>query len=421
MKVLIISHNPICTYTNIGKTLDSLFQSFDKKELCQLYFYNSLPDKKKSNSYYRITDFEMLYHPFKKNKGMIVEDADINEGFNKNVNNFELYKLGYNKSSLKILMRDLMWRLCGWNSKKLKEWIKREKPTHLFVLPGRFKFIYRIALEISKEFDLPIITYICDDFYFVNNPKRLLDKIYLKKLKKQTKLLLKQTKVLITISKELSESFEKEFNVKATTIMTGTNYHISNKPNEHKIISAIRYFGNISYKRYESLYEIGVALDDINQQCGLNVSLEVYSVEKIQEAVQLFEKTSSIVFKGFESGEAFYNLLLNSPIVVHVESFDPKNIDIVKHSVSTKIADSLSLGNCLFAYGPDCVSSISHLKRNGYPLVATNNSMMKKELARILVDDIYWKECADIALSIANKYHDSQKTSSIFKKIVSEI
>ena len=60
MKVLIISHNPITTYQNMGKTLLSLFCEFDKSELCQLYCYPTIPDISVCESYYRVTDRDIL-------------------------------------------------------------------------------------------------------------------------------------------------------------------------------------------------------------------------------------------------------------------------------------------------------------------------------------------------------------------------
>ena len=36
MKILIISHPSLNTHNNMGKTMLSLFTSFDKEELCQL-------------------------------------------------------------------------------------------------------------------------------------------------------------------------------------------------------------------------------------------------------------------------------------------------------------------------------------------------------------------------------------------------
>ena len=60
MKVLIVSHNPITTYQNMGKTFLSLFSSFKKEELCQLYIYPTIPDIDVCQSYFRITDRDVM-------------------------------------------------------------------------------------------------------------------------------------------------------------------------------------------------------------------------------------------------------------------------------------------------------------------------------------------------------------------------
>ena len=44
----------------MGKTLSSLFSSFEKEELCQLYIYPSVPDLDYCNSFFRITDKDVV-------------------------------------------------------------------------------------------------------------------------------------------------------------------------------------------------------------------------------------------------------------------------------------------------------------------------------------------------------------------------
>ena len=422
MKVLLITHNPISTYTNIGKTLDSLFSSFKREELCQLYTYSSLPDNDKCCSYYQLSDLDVLKGFLRKTKGRVL----LKEQIKTDNSTFETdgarraYKLGKNKTPAKMLLRDLMWACLGWKSEQLYKWITEQKPTHIVVLPGRFKFIYRISLKISKDFDLPIVSYICDDFYFVKTPTGILERLYLSQLRKQIEELLSNTRLLVTICEELTTAFKKIVDVNALTIMTGTNYSIVDKPKEYSEIKVIRYFGNIGYERYQSLYDIGLAIDEINKQQKTDIKLEIYSGEDIHEAQLLFAKTKSIVFKGFIKGNDFLDLFDNSPMVLHVESFNLHYIDVVKHSVSTKIADSLSSGNLLVAYGPDSVSSMKHLMKNKYVAVATNYDGLLNMLSVMLFHENERKRCVLDGLNIAKKYHDSERSSRYFYDCIKE-
>ena len=61
MKVLLLSHNPVTTYNNMGKTFLSLFSAFRPEELCQLFLYPAVPDTACCGSYYRFTDREALH------------------------------------------------------------------------------------------------------------------------------------------------------------------------------------------------------------------------------------------------------------------------------------------------------------------------------------------------------------------------
>lgn len=61
LKVLLISHNPITTYNNMGKTFLSLFSAFKPEELCQFYLYPTVPDTDCCGSYYRFTDRDALH------------------------------------------------------------------------------------------------------------------------------------------------------------------------------------------------------------------------------------------------------------------------------------------------------------------------------------------------------------------------
>ena len=69
MKVLVISHNPFSTYQNMGKSILSLIGGFNKEELSQLYIYPSIPDVEQCNSYYRITDKEVIVSEGRSLKG----------------------------------------------------------------------------------------------------------------------------------------------------------------------------------------------------------------------------------------------------------------------------------------------------------------------------------------------------------------
>ena len=59
-KILVISHNAFSTSNNMGKTLATLFNSFDANEVAQLYFHSYNPDINCCSSWFQMTDFDVI-------------------------------------------------------------------------------------------------------------------------------------------------------------------------------------------------------------------------------------------------------------------------------------------------------------------------------------------------------------------------
>lgn len=424
MKVLIISHLPVATQNNMGKTFLSLFSQFEKRELCQLYIYPALPDVDRCSSYYRVTDKEILASlPLRKKVGGEISPDLISEsqGLYENAEDESLYRNRKNKSPLRRLLRDAMWSVSNWYNSDLKAWLAKEKPTAIFVAPGVAKFLYNIALRISGELRIPIITYICDEYYFVKSPYGFVDKLRLRLLKSKIESLMAHSSCLAVICDELNAEYSNRFNVPAVTLMTGTGYTVADRPRITDAPTEISYFGNIRCNRYISLAEIARELDSINEETGESYKLKIYTSEKDKEILASFDGINSVEFCGFVTGAAFDKAFLGSQLLLHTEAFDEDSIDRVRHSISTKIADSLASGIPLLAYGPACVSSMKHLERHNCAVTATSRDELRMMLLRAFTDKQERIRTAENALSAARACHDSVTTGLILREIAERV
>jgi hypothetical protein len=424
MKVLIISHNPITTYQNMGKTMLSLFSAFDKSELCQLYIYPTVPDIDVCNSYYRVTDRDVLNSYFRFGRvasRVIHEDGVDTDQHNiyeteREANFFKKSK----KSPITLIFRDLMWSFSRWYSATLKKWLAEEKPTCIFLAPGESKFIYNIALKISKELNIDMVTYVCDDYFFVKHTQGIAGRFQLYLLRKKMKKAMQHSIKIVTICDELSEVYHYAFGTETQTVFTGSSFPVAEHSTEPSNASCLTYMGNLTCNRAWPIADIGRALDRLNQKKGTNYKLLLYAPPLKEDTISLFSSITSIVYCGYVVGEAFDRILHNPTILLHVESFDFQSIDRVKHSVSTKIADSLGSGNLFFAYGPDKVASVRHLIRNDCAVVVTN----PEDLDGVL--DTLWQrkdrcEIIERAIATAKEYHSSNRNSLIMRNIFCEI
>lgn len=418
MKTLVISHMPFLSYDAMGKTFCSLFSKFTNNELCQFYIYPSIPDIDKCESCFRITDKDVLHNFLKSDFGKEVTKEEIAHAKSQlfeNSKDENLYRTPANKRSFRMILRDLMWLFSHWYNRSLKAWINREQPSIIFVAPGTAKFIYNIALKISRKFNLPIVTYVCDDYYFVQNNGSILKHIQVSLLKRKIEKLMKHTCEIISICDEIKTNYESNFNVPCTTIMTGSSfkaedsfkYYVEEKHDKNAFV----YLGNVRCNRYKSLVEIGQALEIINSLNKSEYKLKIYMSEKDENILKRLKSVSTIELCGYVSGEEFLQTLCSAEVLVHTESFDDDMIDLVKNSISTKIADSLASGRKFFAYGPENIASIKYLKSNDAAYVATNSAELEEMLLGVITEN--GSDTIAKAKDCALKNHDSAKTSML--------
>ena len=196
MKVLVISHNCFSRIYNNGKTLSAICSAFDKKELCQLYFTpQGEPYYDRCEDYYLITDKNALKSIFCRTKcGKIINSNNL------------LYKKSENissshskQTSLKLLLRSLMWQFSAWCTRDLKEWLFNQKPEIIFYVGGNSVFSHKVAIEISKMLNIPLATYFTDDY--VINPSTTL---YIKWLKKQYRNTINHPSLLFAIGEQMA-------------------------------------------------------------------------------------------------------------------------------------------------------------------------------------------------------------------------
>lgn len=418
MKILIISHNPLCTYDNMGLSILSLMSGFDADQLCELYIYPSIPNVEKCSSYYRITDKSVLksFFSFKVRGESIQPDSSKTSLFEKSYDEL-LYRSPKNNKKIRMIFRDIMWKFARWYNRDLKEWIREQKPDCIFAAPGVAKFLYDVAMTVSRDFKIPIVSYLCDEFYFVRKPYGLLNKVQVGLLMRKIEQYMSCTSGVISISEELTALYSDYFKKPVTTIMTGYSFPVSEKlyDNRNGIIS---FFGNVRFNRFISLIEIGKKLE------STGFILEIHTSENDSIIINDMKSVPGIKLCPFVTGDEYVEAIRKSDYLLHVEAFDEDSMDKVKNSISTKIPDSLASGVPLIAYGPKDIASIKHLLRNDCAFVITERENLRGRLKEILSDPVGKGAVVRKALKVASEFHNPEinkiKVKAVFDAVVEE-
>ena len=155
----------------MGKTMASLLSCIPPDHMAQLYIHSEVPTTGNSDRYFRITDRDVLRSIFTRRPGFHIysrEDIDVSR-VNPRTDSgaaARIYQFSRRRTAPIYFMRNALWRIGIWKSKALYEWIEDFSPDVIFFASGDYSFSYRITYEISRKYQLPVVMWCCDDFYF---------------------------------------------------------------------------------------------------------------------------------------------------------------------------------------------------------------------------------------------------------------
>lgn len=409
MKVLIISQPVLSQSNNMGKTLAGYFKAFSPKDISQLYLRQGVPTSVDTcENYYCFSDSDALKSILNhKVQGVSFTGKSLvcTNNTKSTLENNDAYKLGSAHKAWMLFARDAVWRLSSWKNKKLLNWLDHTEADVVFLAPGDGAFIYRVADEIARYLHKPLVM-VCMDDFFVNNrtQNEVLGKLRQKCFMKVVHKTVKNCDAIFTICDEMNDIYSNLFGKKCFTLHTAAenkDLHLNPTANH------ISYIGNLSCGRYQSLIEMGKALSEMQDE-RLPKFIDVYSGTKEVKCTEPLRNASGINFCGEISAESVLEVMANSLAVIHTESFETETINLVRFSVSTKIAESLMYGPCLIAYGPEGIASIDYLKENNAAWTITDKEDLKKGLKEILENSTLREQIVRNARKLAEKNHNAE-------------
>ena len=423
MRILVISHNIFSDTESMGKTLSGYFTGWDKEKIAQFYIHSEVPTSDKvCKNYFRITDIEALKSVFSRKCGKAFSENDIEtERLSPRTDSgkiADVYQRGRKRTPLIYLARNTIWRFSAWNNKALKKWIDHFNPDAVFFASGDYSFLYRIALKIAKKRNIPLVISCMDDYYINNkNKDKFLGNFTHNLFLRQVKKTMEYSGVALCICDKMSRDYEKIFGIKCRTLHTPSGI---GEPLSEEKKNEISYIGNLGYSRHLQLVEIGKALKELNLPQGPD-KICVYSSEPREEILSHLTEENGIAFRGQIPYDEVKRVIGSSIAVIHTESFEKRIADSVRYSVSTKIADSLASGTCLFAFGPSNVASFEYLKENNAAVVVTDKNDLKESLEKLITDKEYRESIEENAVMLAQKNHSLKKNTELVKNTIEQL
>lgn len=422
-RVLVVSHNMFGYTGNMRKTLNNMFNGWDKDKIAQISFLSELPESDICDNYYRITDFDVMKSAITRkpcgrkldNEYISKLKADLDTGSGKGSIISRIYGSINKKASFWSYLRNKAWKLCKWNSASLNEWLDEFAPECVFFASGDYSFSYIVAHTIAKIRNIPLIVYCCDDYYInAFNNRGWLAKRNRKEFMAVVNDTIAYSSAIVTICDKMTADYKKLFD-EENIYTLNTNAEIILK--EKQKTNRISYIGNVSLGRAEQLADIGKALHEIDAENKPDY-IDVYSATTDEEKLSLLSHDNGIDFKGKLDRNGVMDTIAGSMAVIHTESFDEALVKRVMYSVSTKIPDSLASGTCIIAYGPKKVASMEYLANNDAACVINSKDELKARLKEIIENEDLRRHYEENAVKLADKNHNVDENRELLRNII---
>jgi hypothetical protein len=284
------------------------------------------------------------------------------------------------KIKLLSLLYEIIYSSKLWLNRKLKAFVQEANPDIIFCFGVPDVFNYGVVKYIKEQYNIPIVSYFVDNHYVLGVENN--DFITRKRNRRLYDLASLSSK-RYCITQKMCDWYSKimhlDFNVLTKGCDVGEIKHIINNP------LRIVYAGNLLFGRDNTLLELVSALEVVNQMSNKKCYLEIYTATSLDEEkrLQLNVDGVSNLFPAKPYAEII-RIMKAADIVLHVESFDQKQMDVVRYSFSTKITDCMQSGAMIMAIGPDSLASIDYLANVPGTIVVTDVRKLERILSELL-------------------------------------
>lgn len=211
---------------------------------------------------------------------------------------------------------------------------------------------------------------------------------------------MKCTKSVVYISDKLSNTYNRILKHDSHVIYTSTELPTfeSRAANDPLTVS---YFGNMDFDRDSALIELSKAFAEADPR------IKIHAYGKYPDAIQRkLEDSGSIVLKGFVQYDELKQVIADSDIVVHIESFSDYYADFNDHYFTTKIADCLKCGRSFVVYAPSKIAFVQYLEENDAAIVVTEKEQLKNTIEKVVSNPEYRKSKITNAIKLADRNHN---------------
>ncbi|MBQ9973417.1 MAG: glycosyltransferase [Oscillospiraceae bacterium] len=418
-RILIVGNNILSTSTSNGRTLRNFLIGWPKEKLAQFTLQAKQPDFDLCDRYFCTTDGQALRAFLGRGSGGGVaepqpEPAAVQPAAGQK---------NRPRTALTMLLREWVWNSRRWTKNGFWQWVEVFKPELVLLQAGDCAFMFRLAEDVARKYDIPLVIYNSEGYYFKDfdyfrgrGLAHWCYPLFRRQYCRQFKKTLAYAAHSIYICDPLKQDYDKVLGRPSTTVYTATQVTPAAEKTPNEVFTT-SYLGNLGVGRHKALMDIANALQAISPELHLDVYGRIPN-DVVQAA---FDACPGIRYKGFVSYEQEVQVMHQSDLLVHGENFDPFWREDLKYGFSTKLADSLASGTCFLLYAPEEMACARYLRDNDAAWVVSDKAELTAALERLVTDPQARQAYIPNALTLVKRNHSTHKCTQQFQDILKSV
>ena len=185
------------------------------------------------------------------------------------------------------------------------------------------------------------------------------------------------------MANDYSIHFKKNFEVLINSV-DFSDYHYKSTDRQNNLV--LSYFGSLHSGRDKMLFKFANIIFSKNT----NIVINLYSTDSLSNFTIKKFQSVGINFMGQLYNDDLKNAILESDILLHIESDIATNVNKTFYSISTKIPEYLLSKKPILAFGPLNIASFKLLSNNNIGYVIPSNiniDLIKEKFSKFINDE----------------------------------
>lgn len=380
MNILVITKAAWDDRIASGNTLSNFFEGWEGVNFFCLYSRDAEPNNRVCKDYYSISPISIIKHFYEPSKiGRHFSYKFKDKLLSDSVNELKLIsRVKHNKSIFEFVYH-LMYATSLWKNKSFKKFIADCNPDVVFCFGQCDPLTFKALQYVKQNTKARIVSYFVDDLYRVNTS---FFNIIQKQKNRYLKGIARMSDLCYAISQKMCNEYKNLYSKPFLLLHKGCDISLT-KTIVNSPVKFV-YAGNLFYHRDRTLGALAKAIKRINGGIS-KAHLDIYSGTPVDNEIRsMLNIDGASTLHNARPFEEIKQIMRESDIVLHVESFDEKQMKLVRLSFSTKITDCMQSGSMMMAIGPVSVASIDYATRVPGCIVVSNLDDLEDTIRKLL-------------------------------------